>query len=163
MLKPEVVVLDFEGFRHKKSGFITKELSICSNNYTETILFLPPVSYNSLSAIERKSHQWDSRFLHGLSWSSGNYPYWFISQIFIAIKLRFPSGKFDAKGKEKTESLQTLLQKEVIDLDTLSCPKVEEINTPIKHFTCVLHSLYLPEKQIKDIALKEKHSCISIG
>ena len=98
-----------------------------------------------------------------MSWNSGNYPYWFISQIFIAIKLRFPSGKFYAKGKEKTESLQTLLQKEVIDLDTLSCPKVEEINTPIKHFTCALHSLYLPEKQKKDIALKEKHSCISIG
>ena len=111
MLKPEVVVLDFEGFRHKKSGFIIKELSICSNNYTDTILFLPPVSCNSLSASERKSHQWVSRFLHGLSWNSGNYPYWFISQIFIAIKLRFPSGKFYAKGKEKTESLQTLLQR----------------------------------------------------
>ena len=156
MLKPEVVVLDFEGFRHKKSGFIIKELSICSNNYTDTILFLPPVSYNSLSASERKSHQWVSRFLHGLSWNSGNYPYWFISQIFIAIKLRFPSGKFYAKGKEKTESLQTLLQKQVIDLDTLSCPKVEEINTPIKHFTCALHSHYLPEKQKKRHCTKRK-------
>ena len=142
MLKPEVVVLDFESFRHKKSGFIIKELSICSNNYTDTILFLPPVFYNSLSASERKSHQWVNRFLHDLSWNSGNYPYWFISQIFFAIKLRFPSGKFYAKGKEKTESLQTLLQKEVIDLDTLSCPKIEEIVTPIKRFTCALHSLY---------------------
>ena len=90
MLKPEVVVLDFEGFRHKKSGFIIKELSVCSNNYTDTILFLPPVSYNSLSASERKSYQWVSRFLNRLSWNSGNYPYWFISQIFIAIKLQFP-------------------------------------------------------------------------
>ena len=62
MLKPEVVVLDFEGFRHKKSGFIIEEISICSNNYTDTILFIPPVSYNSLSASERKSHQWVSRF-----------------------------------------------------------------------------------------------------
>ena len=163
MLKPEVVVLDFEGFRHKKSGFIIKELSICSNNYTDTILFLPPVSYYSLSASEIKSHQWVSRFLHGLSWNSGDYPYWFISQVFIANKLRLPSGKFYAKGKKKTESLQTLLQKEVIDLDTFSCPKVDEIVTPIKHFTRALHSLYLPEKQKKDIALKEKHSCISIG
>ena len=84
-----------------------------------------------------------------MSWNSGNYPNCFISQIFIAIKLRFLSGKFYAKGKEKTESLQTLLQKEVIDLDILSCPKFEEIVTPIKHFTCDLHSLYLPEKQKK--------------
>ena len=57
MIKPEVVVLDFEGFRHKKLGFIIRELSICSNNYIDTILFLPPVSYDSLSASERKSHQ----------------------------------------------------------------------------------------------------------
>ena len=151
MLTPEV-----EGFRHKKSGFIIKELSICSNNYSDTILFLPPVSYNSLSASERKSHQWVSEFLHGLSWNSGNYTYWFLSQIFIAIKLRFSSGKLYAKGKEKTKSLQTLLQKEVIDLDTFLCPKVEEIVTPIKHFTCALHSLYLPETQKKRHCAKRK-------
>ena len=156
MLNSEVVVLDFEGFRHKKTGFIIKELSICSNNYSDTILFLPPVPYNSLSASERKSHQWVSRFLHGLSWNTGSYPYWFLSQIFIAIKLRFPSGKFYAKGKEKSESLQTLLQKEVVDLDTLLCPKVEEISHPIKHFTCALHSFNLPEKQKKRHCAKRK-------
>ena len=125
MLNSEFVVIEFEGFRHKKSGFIIKELSICSNNYSDTILFLPPLPYNSLSASERESHQWVGRFLHGLSWSTGSYPYWFLSQIFIAIKLRFPSGKFYSKEKEKSESLQTLLQKEVVDLDTLSSPKAE--------------------------------------
>ena len=101
MLTPEVVVLDVEGFRHKKSGFIIKVLSICSNNYSDTILFLPPVSYNSLSASERKSHQWLSKSLHGVSWNSGNYSCWFLSQTFIVIKLRYPSGKFYAKGKRK--------------------------------------------------------------
>ena len=156
MLNSEVVVLDFEGFRHKKTGFIIKELSICSNNYSDTTLFLPPLPYNSLSASERKSHQWVSRFLHGLSWSTGSYPYWFLSQIFIANKLRFPSGKFYAKGKEKSESLQTLLQKEVVDLDTLLCPKVDEISRPIKHFSCTLHAFNLPEKQKKKHCAKRK-------
>ena len=151
MLNSEVVVLDFDGFRHQKTGFTIKQLSI-----------LPPVPYNSLSASERKSHQWVSRFLHGLSWSAGSYPYWFLSQIFIAIKLRFPSGKFYAKGKEISESLQTLLRKEVVDVDSFLCPKVEEISHPIKHFTCAFHFFSLPEKQ-KNIVLKEKHSCIFIG
>ena len=64
----------------------------------------------------------------------------FYYKFFNAIKLRFPSGKFYAKGKEKTESL---LQKEVIDLDTPLSPKVQEIVNPIKSFTCALHSLYL--------------------
>ena len=122
MLTSEVVVLDFEVFCHKKTGFVIKELSICSNNYSDTILFLSPLPYYSLSASERKSHQWVSRLLHGLSWSTGSYPYCFLYQIFIAIKLRFPSRKFYAKGKEKSESMQTLLQKEVVDLDTFLCP-----------------------------------------
>ena len=156
MLNSEIVVLDFEGFRHKNTGFIIKEVSICSNNYSGTILFLPPVPYNSLTASERKSHHWVSRFLHGLSSSTGSYPYWFLSQIFIAIKLRFPSRKFYAKGKEKSESLQTLLLKEVVDLDSLLCPKVEEIFHPIKHFTCALHNFNVPEKQKKKHCAKRK-------
>ena len=119
------------------------------DNYCYTILLLPPVPYNSLSATERKSHQWVSRFSRGLSWSTGSYPYWFLSQIFIAIKIRFLSVKFYAKGEEKSESLQTLLQKEVVDLDAILCPKVEEISHPIKHFTFALHSFNLPEKQKK--------------
>ena len=39
-----MVILDFEGFRYKKTGFIIKELSLCSNNYSGTILFFPLVS-----------------------------------------------------------------------------------------------------------------------
>ena len=52
--------------------------------------------------------------------------------------------------------MQTILKKEVIDLDTLLCPKVEEIVTLIKHFTCALHSLYLLEKQKKRHCAKRK-------
>ena len=156
MLTPEVVLFDFEGFRHKKSGFIINELSIYSTNYWVTILFLPRVSYNSLSSRERKSHPSVSKFLHDLSWNSGTYSFWFPSQIFIAIKLRFPSGRFYATRKLKKESLQTLLQEEVIHLDTLLCQKVEEIVTPIKHFICALHSLYFIEKQKKRHGAKKK-------
>ena len=163
MLNSEVVVLDFEGFRHKKSGYIIKELSICSNNYSDTILFLPPLPYNSLSASERKSHQWVSRFLHGLSWSTGSYPYWFLSQIFIAIKLRFPSGKFYAKEKEISESLQTLLQKEVVDLTLFFAQKLKKflIRLNILLVLCTLSSY--PRNKRRNIVLKEKYHCISIG
>ena len=156
MLNSEVVVLEFEGFRQIKTRFINKELSICSNDSSDTVLFLPPVSYNYFSASQRKSHQWVSKFLHGLFWSTGSYTNWFLSQIFIAIKLRFPFGKFYAKGKEKSESLQTLLHKEVVDLDTFLCPKVEEIPHPIKHFTSALHSFNLPVKQKKKHCAKRE-------
>ena len=35
MLKSRPVVLDFEGFRHKKCGFIIKELAVSTENYCE--------------------------------------------------------------------------------------------------------------------------------
>ena len=43
MLKLPPVVLDIEGFRQKKSGFIIKELSVCSHNYSDTVLSYPQV------------------------------------------------------------------------------------------------------------------------
>ena len=101
MLKQEIVILDFEGFRYKKTGFIIKELSLFSNNYSDTILFLQPVFYNSLSASDKRSHKWITKLLHGLSWNSGTYPYSFLSQNCVAIKLRFPLDNFMPKGKRK--------------------------------------------------------------
>ena len=68
MLKTRAVVLDFEGFRHKKSGFIIKELAVFTENYTDTVSFLPPASFNTLSLGEQKSYRWVSKFLHGLPW-----------------------------------------------------------------------------------------------
>ena len=97
MLTPEVVVLSFVGFCHKKSGLIIKELLICSNNYSYTILFLPPVSYNSLSASERKSHHWVCKFCTVCRGIVALIPFWFPSQVFIAIKLQYPSGKIYAE------------------------------------------------------------------
>ena len=111
---------------------------------------------HSLSSSEGKSHQWVSKHLHGISWDSGSYPYWFLSQIFIAIMIRFPTAKFYAKGKEKTETLQKLLQKDVTNLETLLCPKIEEIFTPVEHLTCSLHSSILPFKQKKKYCAKRK-------
>ena len=109
MLKLRPVVLDIEGFRQKKSGFIIKELSVCSHNYSDTVSFLPPCSFNILSSSEQKSYQWVSKFLHGLAWESGDYPYCYLQQIIQSIKLRFPFAEFYAKGTEKADNLKKLL------------------------------------------------------
>ena len=157
MLKQKILIVDFEGFRYKKTGFIIKELSLyyIRTIIIRTILFLPPVSHNSFSVSDRRSHKWATRFLHGLSCNSGTYPYWFITNFLSPLKLHFPLGKFYAKGKEKIDSLQTLLQKEVLDLETL-CPRVEEIKLPIDNITCALHSFYLTEKRKRKHCAKRK-------
>ena len=106
MLKSRAVVLDFEGFRHKKSGFIIKELAVFTENYTDTVSFLPPASFNTLSLGEQKSYRWVSKFLHGLAWESGDYPYCYLQQICQSIILRFTLSEFYSKGTEKTDTLQ---------------------------------------------------------
>ena len=72
MLTTRVVVLDFEGFRSKKSGFIVKELAITCIKYTVLISFSPPHSFNSLALSEQKSYQWISKYLQRLDWEKGD-------------------------------------------------------------------------------------------
>ena len=67
MLKLRPVVLDIEGFRHKKSGIKIKELSVCTHKYIDTVSFRPPSSFNIHSSSEQKSYQWVLKFLHGLA------------------------------------------------------------------------------------------------
>ena len=82
MLKSGAVVLDFEGFRSKKSGFIIKELAVSIENYNDIIWFLPPNSFNIHSSSEQRSFLWVSKFPDGLSWETGEYPYQYLQQIF---------------------------------------------------------------------------------
>ena len=97
MLKPRAVVLDFEGFLNK-SGFIVKELAIATQNFIDIISFLPLNSYRTLSSSDQKSHQWVSKFFHGLLWEMGEYLYCYLQQIKDSIILRFPFAVFLAKG-----------------------------------------------------------------
>ena len=87
MLKSGAVVLDFDGFRSKKSGFIIKDLAVSTENYNDIISFLPP-------NCEQRSFLWVSKFLHGLSWETGDNPYHYWQQIFQSIVLRFPFSDF---------------------------------------------------------------------
>ena len=147
MLKLRPVVLDIEGFRQKKSGFIIKELYVCSHNYSDTVSFLPPSSFNILSSSEQKSYQWVSKFLHGLAWESGDYPYCYLQQIIQSIKLRFPFAGFYAKGTEKADTLKKLFQRDVINLETLLCPKVENLKLYRDIPICELHAVSCPRRQ----------------
>ena len=58
--------------------------------------------------------------------------------------------------EKKSQALRTLLQKEIVDLDTQLCPKVEEISHSIKHFLSVPYTLSIyPRNKRKYIVLKE--------
>ena len=54
MLRLRPVVLDIEDFRHKRSVFIIKQLSVCTHDYIDTVSFRPPSSIKILSSSEHK-------------------------------------------------------------------------------------------------------------
>ena len=83
-----LIILDNEGFKCGKKPLIIKELSIFSANTIDTIHFLPPVQFNNLSKEEKKAYNWVSKFLHGLRWDEGEYPYSHLNQNFDSIRLR---------------------------------------------------------------------------
>ena len=122
----EILVIDFEGFRHGNQLFIPKEISVRGANYNDTILLQPPVKFTYLAEEFQRTYSWLTRNVHGINWDSGTHDHSFLFNFFNAIKLRFPNSSIFAKGKEKCSFLKNFFFN-VIDLDTLGCPKVSQI------------------------------------
>ena len=154
--KNSVVVLDFEGFRHKKTGFIIKELSVHSNNFSDTIVICPPCNFYELSQSEQKSHSWVTKYLHGIEWKSGEYPYSFLETYFVLILLRFPFATFYAKGREKCQSLSKHLKRDVLNLEDLNCPKIDFLLEKFCQPVCDNHSSRTPHRQRAEHCAKGK-------
>ena len=114
MLSSKTVVLDVEGFRHRKEKFIVKELGVCTEDYLDCVSFLPPTSYSELTTQQKQSFSWLTRNLHGIEWETGNYPYIYLTQIIQSVRLRNPGSIFYAKGEEKVKFLSDLLECSII-------------------------------------------------
>ena len=122
MLSSTTVVLDVEGFRHRKEKFIVKELGVCTEDYHDCVSFLPPTSYSELTTQQNQSFSWLTKNLHGIEWDTGNYTYIYLTQIIQSVHLRNPGAIFYAKGEEKVKFLSDLLECSIIDLNSLTCP-----------------------------------------
>ena len=142
-----LIILDVEGFKYGKKPLIIKELSVCSANTIDTIQSLPPVQFNNSSKEEKKAYNWVSKFLHGLRWDKGEYPYSYLDQIFGSIRLRNPNSHFFAKSTQKSVSLAEYLKLPVTNLEDTSCPKIEQLLGQEKHI-CKRHSHLLPLHQL---------------
>ena len=70
MLSSKTVVLDVEGFRHRKEKFIVKELGVCIDDYLDYVSFLLPTSYSELTTQQKQSFGWLTRNLHGIEWDT---------------------------------------------------------------------------------------------
>ncbi len=143
MLAQKQVVLDFEGFKHRKNEYIIKEISVCGD-FLDTICILPPFSFDKLSSEEKKSHTWVTQNLHGIDWSKGEYNYSFLNSFFLSLQLRYPGAKYWAKGLQKCILLKSYLNQPVFNLEDLGCPPVTEIVSNHKILPCAYHADHLP-------------------
>ena len=100
MLSSKTVVLDVEGFRHRKEIFIVKELGVCTRDYLDCLSFLPPTSYSDLTFQQKQSFNCLSGSLQGIEWAQET-PYIYVTKIIQSVRLRNPSAIFCAKGEEK--------------------------------------------------------------
>ena len=94
MMSSKTVLLDVEGFRHRKEKFIVKELGVCTDAYLDCVSFLPPTSYFELTTQQKQSFGWLTRNLHGIEWDTGNFPYIYLTQIIQSVRLRNPGAIF---------------------------------------------------------------------
>ena len=155
MLDLKKVVLDFEGFKHRKNEFIVKELSVCCD-FVDTIHLSPPFPFEELSSEEKKSHTWVTQNLHGIGWSKGEYNYNFLSSFFLSILLRYPGAKFWAKGLQKCLLSKSYLNQPVFNLEDLSCPPIAQIDSHHKILPCAYHAEHLPVYTLQKHCSKRK-------
>ena len=127
MLRSKTLVLDVEGFRHRKEKFIVKELGVCTEDYLDCVSFLPPTSYSELKTQQKQSFSGLTRNLHGIKWDTGKYPYIYRKQIIQSVRLRNPGAIFYARGKEKVKFLSDLIECSIIDLNSLAWPSISEL------------------------------------
>ena len=114
MLSSKTVVLDVEGFCHRKVKFIVKELDVCTEDYLDCVSFLPPTSCSELTLQQTQSFSCLNRILHGIEWDTGNYSYNYLRQIIQSVRLRNPGAIFYAKGEQKVKFLSDFLECSII-------------------------------------------------
>ena len=108
MLGERSVVLDVEGFRYKKNDFVVKELATTTSDYSDRLIFLPPVNLKILPKLEQKAYNWLTNYLHGLHWENGDYLYINLSQILRSFVLT--TARDQQKWRHTYEQIQCFLR-----------------------------------------------------
>ena len=108
-------------------NFIAKELAIKFSDYSDSLIFLPPVIFNSLPKSEQKAYYSLTNSLHGTHWKMGEYLYLNLNQVIQSFVLRNPNAVIYAKRKEKSDFLATYLYRKIENLDEMGRPRIENL------------------------------------
>lgn len=138
-------IVDVQGFKRPMNKFVLKEISIIAVNgdYNEeplTLIFKPPTTWSSLPAKYKAMNAWLERNFHGLQWNSGEIAY---SAAATKIRAALEGARtIYIKGLEKSLWLARIVDPstEIIDMETLDCPSLQQLPKISPNIGCPLHS-----------------------
>lgn len=133
------VIVDLQGFKLQKNNeFICKEFAVINieSGLCLSRTFKPPFSWSKLNRKDKQNVRWLTKNLHNLEWTIGDLPY---SEIGTTIQdLLDEIDKIYVKGLEKISWLQVYVNKEIINLEELDCPKLTTFVNSDQ--ACTLHT-----------------------
>ena len=100
---------------------VIKEMGLFVDGSPQGFSFCPPKSFKP-----NKQTTWNTKHLHGISWSSGKLDYDKRFAVFYDIKVK--NAEVFAKGLEKCRLLARLLGQNVENLDDYVCPKIQNLS-----------------------------------
>lgn len=136
------IVVDFQAFRNNFNQYIIKECAVVDvdGSFVENWLVAPPYNFYNLSKAKRKESVWLTLNYHGLKWDDGGLCYSsFLDELRTLCK---DAQNIFVKGKEKADYLQSILNRNVTDLERYNAPSLKELlkTSKIPLLRCYRHS-----------------------
>lgn len=121
------LVIDVECLFGVDGGFVVKELAILSTSGHMgcTWSYQPPYEWENLPRDVRRRNNWASKYLHHIQWNEGSEPY--EGLILHLVSEVSPEACVFVKGPRKAEFLSRLLNRPVVELGQLGCPRADKL------------------------------------
>jgi hypothetical protein len=122
-------VLDASFLKDGYNRFVVKEMAIIKlgkSQITESFIFRPPFEEHYLPKKVRQQNKWITDNIHGLSWDDGYVEYKDLGKIIGKLQ---EGVKVYGKG-QKAQILGSMFKIAVHDLESIGCPKAENISLP---------------------------------
>ena len=136
------VIIDVVAFRRNDDELIPKELAIldpdahCMSSW----IIKPPCLWSDLKPNIQQENAWYTKNCHGLSWDDGDLPYTSFRQTLINYTEH--ASLLYCYGLETQMYLSRILERDVIDLKQMQCPKLGLLlSFPITSCCFPLHRL----------------------
>ena len=135
-------LLHFSAFEHgdgDQQDLVLKELALVNLELetSQSWIFLPPYPFEELTLALKFGNEYISRHSYGLRWDDGDVPYMDLKKVLTTYTEG--SGTLYTFGKARQKFLEEILQRTVINLQELRCPKYSDLSFPTKSCVHPLH------------------------